>query len=218
MAKRVIQLYDKYKSTTKVYPLIVGACITPDAKDKIDEIIEDNIVANPELAGTEGSLTSLKVGDTKYKVEQPINVVANPTLAGTEADLESIEIGETKYKIGGGGKQLYKHNIYLRKTNVYHITVSVINDSATPFDISSFLSYLYTNFNAANGTELLHCSGFAYYGSTVYNIMGLAKVDSTALQCKHLIYNMTNSLVFENLDLQGTTGNPVNLDDTVETL
>ena len=60
------------------------------------------VVANPTLAGTESALTGLEVGDTKYKVEQPINVVANPTLAGTEAALEGLQVGDTKYKVGGG--------------------------------------------------------------------------------------------------------------------
>ena len=33
-----------------------------------------NVVANPTLAGTEAALTGIEVGDTKYKVEQPIPV------------------------------------------------------------------------------------------------------------------------------------------------
>ena len=60
------------------------------------------VVANPTLAGTEDGLTGLQVGETKYKVEQPINVVANPTLAGTENALTGLEVGNTKYKVDSG--------------------------------------------------------------------------------------------------------------------
>ena len=128
MAKKVIQMYDKYKSTTKIYPKVIKECFQEDAQ----EYIEGQVVANPELAGTEGSLTSLEVGGTKYKVEQPINVEANPTLAGTEADLTGIQIGETKYKVGGGS-QLYQHNITGNLMDGglgynYCVSITIIND------------------------------------------------------------------------------------------
>ncbi len=54
------------------------------------------VIANPELAGTEDNLTGLQVGNTKYKVSE---VNANPTLAGTEAELTGLEVDNTKYKI-----------------------------------------------------------------------------------------------------------------------
>ena len=141
MAKKVIQMYDKYKSTTKIYPKVIKECFQEDAQ----EYIEGQVKANPTLAGTEAGLTGLEVGGTKYKVEQPINVVANPTLAGTEADLEGIEIGDTKYKIGGG-KQLYQHNITaFDASNSNRLIVKIINDSNTPFTFSSLVSFLKTN-------------------------------------------------------------------------
>lgn len=150
MAKRVIQLYDKYKSTTKVYPLIVGESITPDAKDKIDDIIEDNIVANPTPAGGETTLAYLEIGGTKYAIPVPTTVVANPTLAGTEADLGSIQIGETKYKIGGG-KQLYRHCIVANADfstygYTYHLTFDIINDNANALNTNvKIAEYLYNH-------------------------------------------------------------------------
>ena len=45
-------------------------------------------------------------------------VVANPTLAGTESELSGLEVDGTKYKVGGGGSQLYQHNITSEFTNV----------------------------------------------------------------------------------------------------
>lgn len=57
------------------------------------------VEANPELEGTEDTLTGLQIGETKYKVPQPTTVEANPTLAGTEDSLSGIQIGNTKYKV-----------------------------------------------------------------------------------------------------------------------
>lgn len=45
--------------------------------------------------------------------EDITEVVANPTLAGDEAELTGLQVGDTKYAMpqGGGGSQLYQHNI-----------------------------------------------------------------------------------------------------------
>lgn len=143
MAKRVIQLYDKYKSTTKVYPLIIGECLTDDAKETIkciaDKEIEDNvpdIIANVELAGTEAELTSLQIGDTKYKI--------------------------------GGGKQLYQHNIFLSSTGyLAKISVSIISESSTSMTLNDLKTWL--NNKGFNNVSTLYCLVGGYYGSTVSN-------------------------------------------------
>lgn len=144
MAKRIIQMYDKYKSTTKVYPKVIKECLQEDVKS----YIEGQVVANPTLAGTENALTGIQVGSTKYKVEQPINVVANPTLAGTESDLTGLEVGNTKYKIGGG-KQLYKHIIMINSNTLgtQNLLIEIINDSATQFTITTLATYIRSKFN-----------------------------------------------------------------------
>lgn len=64
MAKKVIQMYDKYKSTTKIYPKVIKECFQDDAQ----EYIEGQVEANPEIAGTEADLESIKIRNTKYKV------------------------------------------------------------------------------------------------------------------------------------------------------
>lgn len=66
MAKKVIQMYDKYKSTTKIYPKIIEECLPSDIVGKIEDATK--VTANPTLAGTEADLTGLQVGDTKFKV------------------------------------------------------------------------------------------------------------------------------------------------------
>ena len=90
-------------------------------KGQVEEI--PIVEANPVLGGEEEDLTSLQVGETKYKVPQPTEVVANPTLAGTEANLEGLQVGETKYKVGGGS--LYLHTITIGVANTYTLTFSL---------------------------------------------------------------------------------------------
>lgn len=176
MAKRVIQMYDKYKSTTKTYPKIIKECLQDDVLD----LIEGQVEANPTLAGTEASLTGLQIGDTKYAVPQGTTVVANPTLAGTEADLEGLQVGDTKYKVGGG-KQLYQHNIRVKALHVhsgsyYYLStgITIINDSNVSIDtFEKLYSYLtskgYTSINSiltsVNGRFIV---GQEYYLNGIY--------------------------------------------------
>lgn len=176
MAKKVIQMYDKYKSTTKIYPKVIKDCFQDDAK----EYIEGQVVANPELAGTEASLTGLEVGGTKYKVEQPINVEANPTLAGTEADLESIEIGNTKYKVGGG-KTLYEHIITVTASTDSHVyVIQVINDSNTSIDtLTKLINYFY---NKLGTTKVYPASGGNLYGNLGFTAQYIEMNDSTHIR------------------------------------
>ena len=110
------------------------------------------VVANPTLAGTEGDLTGLQVGDTKYKVPEVINVVANPTLEGTEDPLTSLQVGDTKYK-----NKFYHHHIKFNGynqnltplTQVY-IELDLYTKDSTPFTNTSFLNYMKDNFFSKN--------------------------------------------------------------------
>ena len=175
MAKKVIQMYDKYKSTTKIYPKVIKECFQEDAQ----EYIEGQVVANPELAGTEGSLTSLEVGGTKYKVEQPINVEANPTLAGTEADLTGIQIGETKYKVGGGS-QLYQHNLNLKSTDYKTIiNFKIINGTSNEMTL-------------ANVNGFLNEKGFTLGSDYRYEASGTMDVSGSIKQIIGIQYNTAN--------------------------
>ena len=167
MAKRVIQMYDKYKSTTKTYPKIIKECLQKDVTD----YIEGQVEANPTLAGTEAELTGLQVGDTKYKVPQGTQVVANPDPAGT-TELTGLQIGDTKYKINTG-KQLYQHNVsFIEDTSGYEgIMFPIINDSPTAFTKSTLANWLY---NKGYNNKIWGCSGKVNDGSTktLYGING----------------------------------------------
>ena len=176
MAKKIIQMYDKYQSTTKVYPKIIKECLQED----VTNYIEGQVVANPTLAGTEAELTGLQVGDTKYKIPEGTVVTANPTLAGTEADLESIEIGDTKYKVGGG-KQLYRHCITILYATQYFISFDIINDREASYtdkwsDITAYMTA--KGFNGWN--YCLPASGrFAKSGDTKAIVNGLCMFASS---------------------------------------
>ena len=58
MAREIVQMYDKYHSTKKVYPKVIEECL-PEGISKV--------VANPDPAG-ETELNGIQIGDTKYKV------------------------------------------------------------------------------------------------------------------------------------------------------
>ena len=201
MAKKVIQMYDKYKSTTKIYPKVIKECFQEDAQ----EYIEGQVVANPELAGTEAGLTGLEVGGTKYKVEQPINVEANPTLAGTEAELEGIEIGDTKYKIGGG-KQLYQHLVSIYNAN-FTVTITIINDVATQFNFTTLhayikgLGYYYNstvNSQTGNFNPMFPVNGIKYQTGAIVG----AYIDSSSDYFKVFLYNGGTDNLYNSFPLQ----------------
>ena len=173
MAKKVVQLYDKYKSTTKVFPKIIEECFEESAK----EYITGQVVANPTPTGEETTLATLKIGSTQYAIPVPTSVIANPELVGTEAELGSLQIGDTKYKIGGG-KQLYQHNITMQYS-YYIIRFEIINDSATSItSIDTIKDYLFNNnfkfeYNAKN------CNGYMDNGSYEGAIYGIHRLTNT---------------------------------------
>ena len=191
MAKRIIQMYDKYQSTTKVYPKVIKDCLQED----VTSYIEGQVKANPTLAGTEGSLEGLQVGSTKYKVNQPINVVANPTLAGTEAELTGLQVGDTKYK-AGGGKTLYSHDLCIwwsvSNSNYGKCYVKIINDDSTQFTPASLALWLYDKGyrfleSLPNEKRGLLATGY-YYDSGYRNILALASIPDYDEQHQYIAY------------------------------
>ena len=94
------------------------------------------VVANPTLAGTEGDLTGLQVGDTKYKV--PDEVVANPTPGVDDTALTGLQVGDTKYKI-----KYYKHIVTILSNNEYDSAkIELLCVNNTPFTTTTFMSYM----------------------------------------------------------------------------
>ena len=180
MAKKVIQMYDKYKSTTKIYPKVIKESFQDDAK----EYIEGQVVANPELAGTEAGLTSLEVGGTKYKVEQPINVVANPTLAGTEDNLTGLQVGDTKYKVpsGGGGSTRYLHKICVFTSNNIYALINIENSDNTVYNTKAKLSQAIYNKGATTRDSSLIATGqhVTEAGNPVYCVCGVYSSDGSS--------------------------------------
>lgn len=204
MAKRIIQMYDKYHSTTKVYPKIIKESLEKDVTD----YIEGQVEANPSLAGTEASLTGLQVGDTKYKVEQPINVEANPILAGTESDLSSIEIGDTKYKIGGG-KILYRNRVdigaaswtYHAEAKTGHITLDLICETELK-NITDFISYINSLDDYKSMFGVITSAQYTTYPLYIRGIKKASSSGKLNVKCRGMELGNSNNFEFENVDFQ----------------
>lgn len=77
-----INIYE-FDSANRTYAKINEECDINELRRVlgIDTIpVPTDVVANPTLAGTESALTSLQVGDTKYKVDEKITTISfNPT-------------------------------------------------------------------------------------------------------------------------------------------
>ena len=111
-----------------------------------------------------------------------IGAKANPTLAGTESDLEGIEIGGVKYKVGGGGggSQLYKHNISLHgrdfDNQYYDITFTIINSVNSAYaSVAPIFTYLGDK-GFDSQYKKLEASGTAT--SSNYVVKGITKATS----------------------------------------
>ena len=114
----------------------------------------------------------------------------------------------------GGGK-LYQHNIKAYKYQKWTFTLQLITDDNTQFTLPSLFNWLASNGFTTDG-KVLNCSGVAWYGSTLYNIMGIGQTtanDNTT--AKHLIAKGDAGFLnyYENLDISSG-----NLTDTVITL
>ena len=133
-----------------------GTATTDLTKLKVDDTIYGipegtNVVANPTLAGTEGALTGLQVGDTKYAVVQGLPTTGG-TMTGdiTMSNDSAIKIDSTKaiskgteysgnIKIGNGSYPIvldYDSSLIHKKSSnlirIYDETNGVGVASATP--------------------------------------------------------------------------------------
>ena len=133
------------------------------------EVVEENIIANPEVAGTEDALSSIEIAGTKYVVGG-----------------------------GSEGKQLYQHNLNIKSTDntiTCFLTIPIINDSSTVFTKDNAVSYI--NQNSDFMTEkFLPANGWYITSShDAYLVTGIAKgVNTTTLVTKtSLHYNTTSS-------------------------
>lgn len=88
---------------------------------------------------------------------------------------------------GGGGKQLYQHNIYFsQRDNNYAWQVrahfTIINDDDTPLNTNDLLVDYFKNYFGANHScdeaYTIEASGTCYLGGTHYNIHGVGLGDT----------------------------------------
>lgn len=203
MAKRVIQMYDKYKSTTKTYPKIIKECLQKDVTD----YIEGQVEANPTLAGSEAELTGLQVGDTKYKVPQGTTVIANPDPAG-ETALTGLQIGDTKYKVGS---KLYQHNLWVKGSRyaggTYHYIycgISITSYSNTPLTTYALIKdYLISKDCTSINKEFTSVNGISKTDAGTNSFIIGIWYDTTndRLCCKRTDYNNTHDDYWTSTDI-----------------
>lgn len=167
-----------------------------------------------------GGIYTLDVsGITGIEVNDYILYV-NSGVATTLYQVASITSGTATLNViasfgGGGGSQLYQHNIKMYKYEKWTITLSLITDNNTQFTASTLFNWLANN-GFTTSEKVLACNGVAWYGSTLYNIMGIGQTtandNSTA---KHLIGRADASWLnyYEALDLTSAT-----ITDTIITL
>lgn len=103
-----------------------------DGHSLVEVYDTDEIVANPTLDGSEGSLVGLKIGDTKYKVTGG----------------------------GGGGKEYYRYYIYGTYNKTTSATGTQINSGQWGVNFVSELNLDY-NFDSFNINDLTDVFGYS---------------------------------------------------------
>jgi len=130
-----------------------------------------NLVYNSEYVLNEDMLKDILNLITPQTLEQkldsieaPYSIVDYQETSGTlnSITVKSKETGEeTTLNVGGGGKQLYQHNITLKNTSGgtrFAIAIIIINDSATQFDAISTCKYIY-DCGKTSESNFYNCSG-----------------------------------------------------------
>lgn len=125
-------------------------------------------------------------------------VVANPTLAGDEANLTGLQIGDTKYAVpqgGGGGSQLYAHNVCIvlytdntKETIAGMITATIINSNNTVINDVTKLGTALTSIQSAyrplsaNGSDGTHnVFGLVNDNGAAYEYFGTGSAQTVAI-------------------------------------
>jgi len=120
--------------------------------------------------------------------------------------------GGTQYMVncGGGGSQLYQHNINITITGQNKQYVfEIINTSNTQLDYSAIASYLYTHTFTSNQRMKL-CNGFLMSSSAYRFVIGLFSADGTTFS----VLEITGS----NQISSNTIDSQANITDIVVTL
>lgn len=116
---------------------------------------------------------------------------------------------------GGGGKQLYQHNVRVGKTGTvsFYGVLTIVNDSATPFNLTSLKQYLTAKgYNVDNHRQ---CNGgFATNGSNLYVAESICIYDYYGDMVIRYYYANNSGTVQDATDVDDT----MVVDDDIETL
>lgn len=114
-----------------------------------------NVEANPQLVGDEPNLSSIQIGDDKYKVSQ---VSASDSLIYDE-ETDKLKIDGTIYKVGGG-QPLYVHNLFFNLVRIFNTNYSDMQLTASFISpISTPATDIATLYDALNGNYRSYVSG-----------------------------------------------------------
>ena len=257
MCRKIVQMRDKYKSTTREYPKVLEQCLPTDYQglpakldDKVDKelaygtedtftlkidlnedndaiILSANETAEDNLFNSTGyiSLTprqmEISYVDSSSGLPDPVTVghisLGNGggiELEGEVIDLHStngdidINTGDGKLYIngveytGGGGSQLYQHNIYIEGSfggDTWKGTLIINSNVSTPYtdleDIKLLLEtkgYYIPNRSVTPYKNVKQCN---LWRSTYYNTGGIfvTKNDSDLKVCSSIYFVLYKS-------------------------
>lgn len=246
MPKKTKVLSDKYKSTTKIYPKIIMASLTPEVREYIESqggqeetlgnfttksfidkwgdygiasVIQtkkdDTHFAECRVYGNKVNDVDVYGAQISYREGTSLVTVGvnkdGILLSGIDKDINIETFGTSKLYINGveytgGGTQLYQHNIQWKNstgTNGTEITLTIINDSDTPYTSNSDIaSYLYSHGFISN-SNIIKASGSVVNksNSNTYIVVGFWAVNATTIQ---LVMIQTNGTIIDNDTPHGT--------------
>lgn len=145
MPRKIVTLRDKYKSTTALYPRVVEECLPEDYQglpteitNKLDKGVYYTTTAPTFYMGDDYGIGFSYIGnknnDIDFKLGDLVIYINNGTTESVfkvnEINTESNLLGLTKIGDIGGGKQLYKHNVWVHDNGyTTNLAITIINDS-----------------------------------------------------------------------------------------
>jgi len=208
MAKRIVQMHDKYKSTTNLYPKVTMGSLSPQVKAYIESqgeqeekrgditaklyidkwgdygiasVLETrkdathfaecrvygNKVDSEDIYGTELTYRNGNILDAVRVDKDGITLTSENDININTYGTSKLYINGVEYT--GGGKKLYQHNIVLTafSNNDKIMVFPIVNDSDTPFTISTLAQYLYNN-GYTDNNNMIGVSGYSNLSGDVY--------------------------------------------------
>lgn len=160
---------------------------------------------------TLGGKPKLKVDDLVVYVDGNLN--AKTLYRVSYIDLISVKATLIKVCDFAQGKQLYQHNIKIQATrSSYNLlgTITITNDSATPFTANTLISYLSNKGFTASTKLFTDVSGVVYIGQNYY-LLGFAIISNNLRAHGTVDGSSSNNQYFTENDITLEDNNPIAL-------